>query len=58
MSGQLEAETYALGQTFIHLVQHLEQKIQIHLDMLQSSMIEPEMAFYDLNDNMDLAESF
>ena len=21
-------------------------------------MIEPEMAFYDLNDNMDLAESF
>ncbi|GIR10754.1 MAG: hypothetical protein CM15mP22_1740 [Gammaproteobacteria bacterium] len=21
-------------------------------------MVEPEMAFYDLNDNMDLAESF
>ncbi|HEY9488037.1 MAG TPA: asparagine--tRNA ligase, partial [Chryseosolibacter sp.] len=60
VSGQLEGETYALalgdiytfGPTFraenSHTTRHLAE----------FWMIEPEMAFYDLKDNMQLAEEF
>ncbi len=42
---------------YILLDQLSEQKTQIHQDILAEFwMIEPEMAFYDINDNMDLAE--
>jgi aspartyl/asparaginyl-tRNA synthetase len=47
----------ALG--FIHLDQRLEQKTQIlHVTLLNFGWFEPEVAFNDLNDNMDLAEDF
>jgi aspartyl/asparaginyl-tRNA synthetase len=41
---------------FIHLGQRLENSILRHL--AEFWMIEPEVAFNDLNDNMDLAEDF
>ena len=60
MSGQLEAETYALGlgkvYTFGPTFRAENSNTSRHAS--EFWMIEPEMAFYDLNDNMDLAESF
>ena len=60
MSGQLEAETYALGlgnvYTFGPTFRAENSNTSRHAS--EFLMIEPEMAFYDLNDNMDLAESF
>jgi len=60
VSGQLEAETYALGlgnvYTFGPTFRAENSNTSRHLS--EFWMIEPEMAFYDLNDNMDLAESF
>jgi asparaginyl-tRNA synthetase len=43
---------------FIHLGQRLEQRILILRHLAEFWMIEPEVAFNDLNDNMDLAEDF
>ena len=60
VSGQLEAESYALGlgkvYTFGPTFRAENSNTTRHLS--EFWMIEPEMAFYDLNDNMDLAESF
>ncbi len=60
VSGQLEAETYALGlgnvYTFGPTFRAENSNTSRHAS--EFWMIEPEMAFYDLNHNMDLAESF
>ena len=60
VSGQLEAEAYALGlgdvYTFGPTFRAENSNTKRHL--AEFWMIEPEMAFYDLNDNMDLAEKF
>ena len=60
VSVQLEAEAYALGlgdvYTFGPTFRAENSNTTRHL--AEFWMIEPEMAFYDLNDNMDLAEKF
>jgi len=60
VSGQLEAETYAMGlgkvYTFGPTFRAENSNTTRHL--AEFWMIEPEMAFYDLEDNMDLAQDF
>ncbi len=60
VSGQLEAEAYAMGlgkvYTFGPTFRAENSNTSRHL--AEFWMIEPEMAFYDLADNMDLAEDF
>ena len=60
VSGQLEAETYAMGlskvYTFGPTFRAENSNTTRHLS--EFWMIEPEMAFYDLDANMDLAEDF
>jgi len=60
VSGQLEAEAYALGlgkvYTFGPTFRAENSNTSRHL--AEFWMIEPEMAFYDLDANMDLAEDF
>src|SRR5210317_1307257 len=60
VSGQLEAEAYALGlgevYTFGPTFRAENSNTTRHL--AEFWMIEPEMAFYDLEMNMDLAEDF
>ena len=60
VSGQLEAESYALGlgevYTFGPTFRAENSNTTRHL--AEFWMIEPEMAFYDLVDNMNLAEKF
>jgi asparaginyl-tRNA synthetase len=60
VSGQLEAEAYAMGlgkvYTFGPTFRAENSNTSRHL--AEFWMVEPEMAFYDLNDNMDLAEDF
>jgi len=60
VSGQLEAETYAMGlgnvYTFGPTFRAENSNTSRHL--AEFWMIEPEMAFYDLIDNMNLAEDF
>jgi asparaginyl-tRNA synthetase len=60
VSGQLEAELLALGlsevYTFGPTFRAENSNTPRHLS--EFWMVEPEMAFYDLNDNMDLAEEF
>ncbi len=60
VSGQLEAETYALGlgevYTFGPTFRAENSNTARHL--AEFWMIEPEMAFYNLDDNMNLAEKF
>lgn len=60
VSGQLEAETYAMGlgkvYTFGPTFRAENSNTSRHL--AEFWMIEPEMAFYELADNMDLAETF
>lgn len=60
VSGQLEAETYAMGlgnvYTFGPTFRAENSNTTRHL--AEFWMIEPEMAFFDLEDNMDLAEAF
>lgn len=60
VSGQLEAEAYAMGlgkvYTFGPTFRAENSNTSRHL--AEFWMIEPEMAFYDLNANMDLAEEF
>ncbi|MDA9587581.1 asparagine--tRNA ligase [Flavobacteriaceae bacterium] len=60
VSGQLEAESYALGlgevYTFGPTFRAENSNTTRHL--AEFWMIEPEMAFYDLTDNMNLAEKF
>ncbi|WP_010517696.1 asparagine--tRNA ligase [Croceivirga radicis] len=60
VSGQLEAETYAMGlgkvYTFGPTFRAENSNTSRHL--AEFWMIEPEMAFFDLDANMDLAEDF
>ena len=60
VSGQLEAEAYAMGlgkvYTFGPTFRAENSNTSRHL--AEFWMIEPEMAFYDLDMNMDLAEDF
>ncbi len=60
VSGQLEGETYAMGlgkiYTFGPAFRAENSNTSRHL--AEFWMIEPEMAFYDLDMNMDLAEEF
>ncbi len=60
VSGQLEGELAAMGladiYTFGPTFRAENSNTTRHL--AEFWMIEPEMAFYDLNDNMDLAEEF
>lgn len=60
VSGQLEAEAYAMGlgkvYTFGPTFRAENSNTSRHL--AEFWMIEPEMAFFDLQDNMDLAEEF
>lgn len=60
VSGQLEAETYAMGlgkvYTFGPTFRAENSNTTRHL--AEFWMVEPEMAFYDLDMNMDLAEDF
>ena len=60
VSGQLEAETYAMGlskvYTFGPTFRAENSNTTRHL--AEFWMIEPEMAFFDLEDNMDLSEKF
>ena len=60
VSGQLEAETYAMAlskvYTFGPTFRAENSNTTRHLS--EFWMIEPEMAFYDLDANMDLAEDF
>ncbi|MEM7484057.1 MAG: asparagine--tRNA ligase [Bacteroidota bacterium] len=60
VSGQLEAETYAMGlgkvYTFGPTFRAENSNTSRHL--AEFWMVEPEMAFYDLDANMDLSEDF
>src|SRR6056300_91239 len=60
VSGQLEAETYAmsLGKEYTFGPTFRAENSNTSRHLAEFWMIEPEVAFYDLNDNMDLAEEF
>jgi asparaginyl-tRNA synthetase len=60
VSGQLEGETYALalGEVYTFGPTFRAENSNTTRHLAEFWMIEPEMAFYDLDDNMDLAEAF
>ena len=60
VSGQLEAETYSqgLGNVYTFGPTFRAEKSNTTRHLAEFWMIEPEMAFFDLNQNMDLAEEF
>ncbi|MCH2182942.1 MAG: asparagine--tRNA ligase [Mariniblastus sp.] len=60
VSGQLEAETYAcaLGKVYTFGPTFRAENSNTSRHLAEFWMIEPEMAFYELSDNMDLAEAF
>ncbi|MFH1069912.1 MAG: asparagine--tRNA ligase [Candidatus Glassbacteria bacterium] len=60
VSGQLEAELLALGLTEVYTFgpTFRAENSNTPRHLSEFWMVEPEMAFYDLNDNMDLAEEF
>ena len=60
VSGQLEAEAYALalGDVYTFGPTFRAENSNTTRHLAEFWMIEPEMAFYDLNDNMNLAEKF
>lgn len=60
VSGQLEGETYAmaLGDIYTFGPTFRAENSNTTRHLAEFWMIEPEMAFYDLQDNMELAESF
>lgn len=60
VSGQLEAEAYAmaLGKVYTFGPTFRAENSNTTRHLAEFWMIEPEMAFFDLNDNMDLAEDF
>ncbi len=60
VSGQLEAETYAsaLGKVYTFGPTFRAENSNTSRHLAEFWMIEPEMAFYELTDNMDLAERF
>lgn len=60
VSGQLEAETYAcaLGKVYTFGPTFRAENSNTTRHLAEFWMVEPEAAFFDLNDNMDLAERF
>ena len=60
VSGQLEGElgATALGQIYTFGPTFRAENSYTPRHLAEFWMIEPEMAFYDINDNMDLAEEF
>ncbi|MCW2119156.1 asparagine--tRNA ligase [Flavobacterium sp. 7A] len=60
VSGQLEGETFAmaLGQIYTFGPTFRAENSNTSRHLAEFWMIEPEVAFNDLNDNMDLAEEF
>ncbi len=60
VSGQLEAETMAcaLGKVYTFGPTFRAENSNTSRHLAEFWMIEPEMAFYELTDNMDLAEAF
>lgn len=60
VSGQLEAEIYAcsLGKAYTFGPTFRAENSNTTRHLAEFWMIEPEMAFFELPDNMDLAESF
>ena len=60
VSGQLEAETYAmaLGKVYTFGPTFRAENSNTTRHLAEFWMIEPEVAFYNLDDNMDLAEDF
>ncbi|PSR54370.1 asparagine--tRNA ligase [Adhaeribacter arboris] len=60
VSGQLEGEVaaMALGEIYTFGPTFRAENSNTTRHLAEFWMIEPEMAFYDLNDNMDLAEEF
>lgn len=60
VSGQLEGELAALAMSEIYTFgpTFRAENSNTSRHLAEFWMIEPEMAFYDLNDNMDLAEEF
>ena len=60
VSGQLEGETYAmaLGKIYTFGPTFRAENSNTTRHLAEFWMIEPEMAFYNLADNMDLAEDF
>jgi asparaginyl-tRNA synthetase len=60
VSGQLEAENYAmaLGNVYTFGPTFRAENSNTTRHLSEFWMIEPEMAFYELDDNMDLAEKF
>jgi asparaginyl-tRNA synthetase len=59
-SGQLYAESgaMALGKVYTFGPTFRAEKSKTRRHLTEFWMVEPEMAFYDLDDNMDLAEEF
>ncbi len=60
VSGQLNAETYALGlsKTYTFGPTFRAENSNTSRHIAEFWMIEPEVAFFDLKDNMDLAEDY
>jgi asparaginyl-tRNA synthetase len=60
VSGQLEVETYAmaLSETYTFGPTFRAENSNTTRHLAEFWMIEPEMAFYDIQDNMELAEAF
>ncbi len=60
VSGQLEAEIFAcaLGKVYTFGPTFRAENSNTSRHLAEFWMVEPEMAFYDLNDNMTLAEAF
>lgn len=60
VSGQLEAETFAmaLGQVYTFGPTFRAENSNTSRHLAEFWMVEPEVAFNDLDDNMDLAEDF
>jgi asparaginyl-tRNA synthetase len=60
VSGQLEAEIFAcaVGKVYTFGPTFRAENSNTPRHLAEFWMVEPEMAFYDLNDNMDLAEAF
>jgi asparaginyl-tRNA synthetase len=59
-SGQLygEAGAMAFGKVYVFGPTFRAEKSKTRRHLTEFWMVEPEVAFYDLNDNMDLAEEF
>ncbi len=60
VSGQLEAETYAcaLGKVYTFAPTFRAENSNTSRHLAEFWMVEPEMAFFELPDDMDLAEAF